>query len=163
LHLGPERQPGACKDAATAAAQGRVSIPSDKETLMTDAVTQLLAAIESGVPVPAQTLAGDVVLDATLPDWRMTVRGSEAVRSQFARWYADTGRFERVVRTPVTGGEIVRFDLSWEELGVPHAVHQAHFLELDDAGLIRHDEMFCGGRWDAGLLAEMEEADRVGA
>lgn len=130
---------------------------------MSDAVTQLLASIETGVPVPADVFAADVVVDATVPGWRLRLRGPDAVRDQFATWYADPGRFEEVVRTPIPGGEVIRFLLTWVEQGVPHVAHQAHFVTLDSLGRIGQDEMFCGGRWDAGLLAEMEEADRVGA
>jgi hypothetical protein len=130
---------------------------------MTDSVTKLLAAMESGTRVPDGVLADDAVLDATVPHWRLIRSGGAAVREQFATWFADPGRFEQVSRTAVPGGEIVRFELSWTEQGVPFTAHQAHFLSLDDSGKIVHDEMYCGGRWDAGLLAEMEAAARVSA
>ncbi|MBV9485623.1 MAG: hypothetical protein JO246_06150 [Frankiaceae bacterium] len=130
---------------------------------MTDPVTLLLAAIESGQPMPTDVFADDVVVDATVPGWRMTLRGPDAVAATFARWYADAGRFEELTRTDQPGGEIVRFLLTWVEAGVPHAAHQAHFIDFDDVGRIQRDEVFCGGRWDAGLLAEMEEADRASA
>lgn len=126
-------------------------------------VTELLEAIEGGTRVPSGLLATDVVVDATVPGWRMTLRGPDAVCDKFAAWFSDPGKFEELERTTVAEGEIVRFLLTWIEGGVPHAAHQAHFLVLDDAGRICRDEMFCGGRWDAGLLAEMEEADRVSA
>ena len=47
--------------------------------------------------------------------------------------------------------------LRWEEGGVPHAVHQAHVVEVDDDRITR-DQVWCGGRWPAPLLAEMAEA-----
>lgn len=130
---------------------------------MSDSVSDLLGAIGSGARVPSGVLADDVIVDATVPNWRLTLRGRSAVQEQFATWYADPGGFEEMIRTPIPGGEVVRFLLTWVEQGVPHAVHQAHFIEVDDSGRIRYDQMYCGGRWDAGLLAEMEEADRVGA
>jgi hypothetical protein len=46
--------------------------------------------------------------------------------------------------------------------GVPHAARQAHVLELDGEGRIAHDHMWCGGRWPATLLAEMEAASNAG-
>jgi hypothetical protein len=36
-------------------------------------------------------------------------------------------------------------------------VHQAHLLEVAD-GRITKDQAWCGGRWPAGLLAEMAAA-----
>ncbi|HTT87839.1 MAG TPA: hypothetical protein VMF60_10755, partial [Acidimicrobiales bacterium] len=81
-------------------------------------VTELLEAIESGVPVPDGVLAEAVLLDATVPSWRFTSRGSAQVRNQFAQWYADPGHFEELERCPVPGGEVVRFLLRWTEQGV---------------------------------------------
>ena len=49
-----------------------------------------------------------------------------------------------------------------EERGVPYAAHHCHIFVIDDAGLIVEDRVFCGGRWDAALLAEMEAADNAG-
>lgn len=129
---------------------------------MSDPVTTLLAAVEAGTPVPLDVLADDAVLDATVPQWRLFRDSGESLRAQFATWFADPGTFEELDRTPVAGGEIVRFILTWDEHGVPHAAHQVHLLEVAD-GRITKDTMFCGGRWDAGLLAEMEESRHVGA
>ncbi|HWC39160.1 MAG TPA: hypothetical protein VG476_11555, partial [Acidimicrobiales bacterium] len=50
---------------------------------------------------------------------------------------------------------LVEFVLNWEERGIPHACHQAHVLTLAN-GRIAEDVVFCGGRWPASLLAEME-------
>ena len=130
---------------------------------MSNAVTELLAAVEAGTGVPAGVFADAVTLDATVPMWRMTLRGSDAVRAKFAVWFADPGRFEDLDRTPVPGGEIVRYTLSWVENGIPFAASQAHFLEIDATGKISADHFFCGGRWGAGRLAVMEEAARVSA
>jgi hypothetical protein len=101
--------------------------------------------------------ASDMVLDATVPNWRFSVLGQGEVQAEFSRWYADAGRFEELSRTPMPGGELVVFTLCWEEDGIPHAVHQAHLLEVAD-GRITKDQAWCGGRWPAGLLAEMEAA-----
>lgn len=60
---------------------------------------------------------------------------------------------------PIPDGELVELTLTWVEAGVPHLCHQAHLLELDPDGRITRDTMFCGGRWLADLLAEMEAAD----
>jgi hypothetical protein len=125
---------------------------------MTDSVTRLLDAVTAGTGTPEGVFAAEAVLDATVPGWRFSVRGESAIREQLAEWYADPGEFEDLSRTPVPGGEIVRFLLTWTEHGVPHAAHQSHLIEFDADGRISRDTMFCGGRWDAGLLAQMEDA-----
>jgi hypothetical protein len=98
-----------------------------------------------------------MTLDATVPHWRFTISGEAAVRAELGRWYADPGRFEELKRTPLPHGELVEFTLRWEEAGVPHAVHQAHVVEVL-GHQITSDQVWCGGRWSAGLLAEMAEA-----
>jgi hypothetical protein len=128
------------------------------KTIETDQVVdRLLAAIETGgMPAP-DLFASDAVLDATVPNWRFAVRGSEPVRTELARWYADSGVLEDLSRTPLPSGALVTFTLRWEEGGVPHAAHQAHVLTIED-GRIQGDQVWCGGRWPAALLAEMAGA-----
>ncbi len=53
--------------------------------------------------------------------------------------------------------EIVEYTLSWSENGVPHAGHHLHVLTVRDDRIVA-DTVFCGGRWPASLLAEMEAA-----
>lgn len=121
-----------------------------------DAIDSLLAGIEAGA-VPRGVFADDATLDATVPNWRFSTRGAPAVRTELSRWYADPGSFRDLRRTPIDGGELVEFTLTWEEGGVPHMVHQAHILRLRD-GRVASDTAFCGGRWPAPLIAEMEAA-----
>jgi hypothetical protein len=128
--------------------------------MRTDPVDILIEAIEAARVGEATVFAGDAVLDATVPNWRFTVRGGEAVRAQLAGWYADPGRFEQLRRVPLPDGELVEFTLTWEEHGVPHACQQVHLLEVR-GGAIARDTAFCGGRWPASLLAEMAEAARA--
>ena len=120
------------------------------------AVDRLLAGMEAG-SVPAGIFTEDAALDATVPNWRFSVHGGEAVRHELGRWYADPAQFESVQRIPLPDGELVEFTLGWEEQGVPHACHQAHILRLAD-GLVASDTAFCGGRWPASLLAEIQAA-----
>ncbi|HUJ65380.1 MAG TPA: hypothetical protein VLX59_07580 [Acidimicrobiales bacterium] len=120
------------------------------------AVDRLLAGIEAGA-VPAGIFTEDAALDATVPNWRFSVHGAEAVRHELGSWYADPGQFENVRRSPLPDGELVEFTLGWEEQGIPHACHQAHILRLVN-GLVASDTAFCGGRWPASLLAEMQAA-----
>jgi hypothetical protein len=120
------------------------------------AIDHLVAGIE-GASIPSDVFCDDAVLDATVPNWRFSVRGGDAVRAELGRWYADPGHFESISRTPLPEGELVEFTLAWEEDGVAHACHQAHILRLR-AGRIAADAAFCGGRWPAPLLAEMRAA-----
>ena len=117
-------------------------------------VERYLAAIEGAAMSACEAFSPEMTLDATVPNWRYQVEGSTAVRAELSRWYADAGAFEELKRTPLPTGELVEFTLRWEEGGVPHAVHQAHVLEVTD-GWITKDQVWCGGRWSASLLAEM--------
>lgn len=131
-------------------------------TRLSATVDRFLEAIGGGVGVPAHLLAAGVVLDATVPGWRFTVRGSEAVARQYGSWFADPAAFEELERMPVDGGEVVTYLLTWEENGVPQAAHHCHVLRFAGDGRITQDRFFCGGRWDAGRLAEMAAAEHAG-
>jgi hypothetical protein len=120
-------------------------------------IDRFLAAITAADVGTAPVWAADAVLDATVPNWRMQVTGAAGIQAMLSRWYADPGRFEDLVRTPIPNGELVQFVLTWTELGVPHAAHQAHVIQLADDRIASH-VVYCGGRWPAGLLAEMAEA-----
>jgi len=122
-------------------------------------VDQLLDDIAAGAIQPG-VFCDDIVFDATVPNWRYTLRGPEAVASELAQWYADPGHFEDLRRTPLPDGELIEFTLHWVEDGVPHACHQAHVVELRD-GRIAKDTAWCGGRWPAGLLAQMRETTQT--
>jgi hypothetical protein len=122
----------------------------------TGCVDALLHGIEAG-SVPTGVFADDVVLDATVPNWRFTAHGFHAVTRELSGWFADAGRFEDLRRVSIPGGELVEFTLTWLERGVVHTCHQAHILTVRD-GLIAGDTAFCGGRWPAPLVAEMAAA-----
>lgn len=123
-----------------------------------DVVDRFLGGLGAeGAGLEGDVFAADAVLDATVPMWRLEVVGGDAVRTQLDEWFALGVTWEAVNRRPVTGGEAVELDFAWIEDGVPHAGHQVHLLEIEH-GRIRRDTMFCGGRWPADLLAEMEAA-----
>ena len=124
----------------------------------TNAVGRFLAAVEGARVPDCDAWADDAVLDATVPNWRLTRRGADAIRAEYGRWFADPGRFEQLRRIPTPGGEVVEYLLTWDEQGVPHAAHHVHILEVDD-DRITADTVMCGGRWPASLVAEMEAAD----
>ncbi len=123
-------------------------------------VDRFLAEIAGGTGISAGLFATDATVDATVPGWRFTIRGAAAIAAQYGHWFNDRAVFESVDRWPIPGGEVVRYDLAWTENGVPHACHHCHLLTLGVDGLITADTVFCGGRWDASLLARMEEANR---
>jgi hypothetical protein len=123
------------------------------------AVDRFLAAAESGSIPGCDAWSDDAVLDATVPQWRFRRQGVGSIRAEYAHWFADPGHFEQLRRLPVPGGEVVEYVLAWEEDGVPHAAHHMHVLEVRDDTIVR-DTVLCGGRWPAGLLAEMEAAAR---
>jgi hypothetical protein len=123
-------------------------------------VDKFLQAIENAAIGSCDAWSARATLDATVPNWRMHVTGPDAIRAEYARWFADPGRFEELRRYPVSESatEVVEYTLSWSENGVPHAAHHLHVLTVRD-DLIVSDTVFCGGRWPAALLAEMEAAD----
>jgi hypothetical protein len=120
------------------------------------AIDSFLAGIEAGA-LAAHLFSPDAVLDATVPNWRYTIRGADPIQAELARWYAAPGNFQQLVRRLLPDGELVEFTLTWEEDGVTHMCHQAHILRLED-GRIASDTAFCGGRWPAPRIAEMAAA-----
>jgi hypothetical protein len=125
----------------------------------TDVIGSLLAGIE-GAAIPESIFCSDVVLDATVPNWRFQLTGVHLVREELGSWFADVGRFEEVRRTDINGGELVEFVRSWDEEGVRHQCHQVHVVRLRDSQ-IASDIAFCGGRWPESLLIRMEEEQRA--
>lgn len=122
------------------------------------AVDSFLSAVEAGEIPSCTAWSADAVLDATVPEWRFHRRGAAAIREQYAGWFADPGRFERLRRLPVPGGEVVEYVLTWAEQGVPHAAHHVHLLQVEGDRIVA-DTVVCGGRWPASLLAEMQAVD----
>jgi len=118
-----------------------------------------LAAVEAGSIASCDVWADGVVLDATVPDWRFRKVGVVALKEEYAHWFADPGRFEELRRIPTSDGEVVEYQLTWMENGVPHAAHHVHVLDVRDGRIVR-DTVMCGGRWPAALLAEMQAAQQ---
>jgi hypothetical protein len=125
-------------------------------------VDRFLFAVTAGDGVPDDLFSPDAVLDATVPGWRFAEHGADAVARRYSGWFADEAAFEELERLPLDGGEVVTYLLTWVERGVPHAAHHCHVLRSAADGRIAGDRFFCGGRWDAGLLAEMAAASDAG-
>ena len=131
----------------------------------TSVIEKFLQAVETATIPGCDAWSADATLDATVPNWRLHAAGAEAIRAEYARWFADPGHFDELRRYPVQDGqggqggqaEVVEYTLSWTENGVPHAAHHMHLLTVRD-GRIVADTVMCGGRWPAALLAEMEAA-----
>ena len=123
----------------------------------TPVIEKFLQAIETATISGCDVWSADATLDATVPNWRLHAVGADAIRAEYARWFADPARFDELRRYAVEGGptEIVEYTLSWTENGVPHAGHHLHVLTVRDDRIVS-DMVFCGGRWPAALLAEME-------
>ena len=122
-----------------------------------DPVDRFLAEIGEGRGITTAAWADDARLDATVPHWRFEREGAAAVAGELSDWYHLPTTVESVVRRDIPDGVAVELELSWVEHGVPHAAHQMHLLTLEGSR-ISSDTVFCGGRWPASLLAEMEAA-----
>jgi hypothetical protein len=130
--------------------------------LAQDTVDRFLEAVAAGTGVPADLFTPDAVIDATVPGWRFAERGADVLANRYSGWFADQAAFEELERLPIGGGEVVTYLLTWVERGVPHAAHHCHVLRLAPDGRIASDRFFCGGRWDATLLADMAAASDAG-
>lgn len=123
-------------------------------------IDRLLTAITTASIPECDVWTDDAVVDATVPGWRFTLVGPDAIRSEYARWFADPAELAEVRRWAIDDGEVVEYVVTWSEHGVPHAAHHIHVCELsdDEPPRIVADTVMCGGRWPASLLAEMEAA-----
>lgn len=120
-------------------------------------VDDLVTCIERGDFSGSVAFAPDVVLEATVPNWHLTVRGRDGVLAQVSAWFAAPGHYEHLRRTPLPDGELVELVLRWQEDGQLFAASQAHVLEVRD-GAIVSDRMWCGGRWSEQLVADIRAA-----
>lgn len=118
-------------------------------------VDAFLDSITSGRGIPPDVYAAGATLDATVPGWRFQVAGAGAICAEYAKWFAHPALLEELERRATRDGEVVTYLITWEEHGVPHAGRHCHVLTVDTDGRIVHDSVWCGGRWDAQLLAEM--------
>jgi hypothetical protein len=121
----------------------------------TDPVTAFLDAVVGGTGIPTEIYAPGAGLDATVPHWRFEVHGAEDIAVQLSGQYAHEGRLQEALRSPLDGGEVVRFLLAWTEDDTPIVAHQVHLFDISAGRITRHT-LWCGGRWDAALRAEID-------
>jgi hypothetical protein len=149
--IGVLGSPPRCKVAARTAPHPR------RMTTAQHPVDRFLGELSSGTGITPEIWTHDVELDATVPHWRFGRTGAAQVAAELSGWFDAPITIEAATRRPIPGGEAVELELTWVEDGVPHAAHQLHLLTVDGDRLSR-DTVFCGGRWPAELLAEMEAA-----
>ncbi len=123
----------------------------------TTAIDRLLAVVLGGAP-GRDIFSPSAELDATVPGWRFSVTG-DAVLDQLAKWFADPGELEELERHDTAAGAVLTYTVTWAAGGVPAAAHHVHVLTID-ADRITRDQFWCGGRWPAPLLADMEAVAR---
>lgn len=125
-----------------------------------EVVRRFLATVAAGRGSDLAPLyAEDATADCTVPNWRFAVAGAGAIGKTYATWYADPAEFAELEVRPTPAGAVLTFLITWEEHGMPHAAHHCHTLDLAGDRITR-DTVFCGGRWSAALMAEMEEVAR---
>lgn len=133
------------------------------ETQLTSASTGvdlLLEGIRAGAVSP-DAYAADARWDGVVPGWRFSLNGAAAVAAEYGRWFAHAAELHELRRSTTAAGEVVEYTVTWVEDGVPHAGRHVHVLAVDPgSSRITEEHVWCGGRWPATLLAEMEQAGR---
>ena len=75
-------------------------------TTTTTTSDRFLEAICAGAGVPEELFAPGAELDATVPGWRLAVRGAAAVAAQYSQWFADPAGFEELIVADLKGGPV---------------------------------------------------------
>jgi hypothetical protein len=131
------------------------------QTTTATATDRLLHAVTKPGTSVEDIFAAGAVFDATIPGWRFAVRNASAIGYQYAEWFRHDATLEGLVRHATPSGEVLEYTITWEEDGVPHAAHHVHVLTIDpESDRVTQDHFWCGGRWPASLLAQMEAAER---
>lgn len=123
------------------------------------AADRLLAVVVGVRPVGDDIYAAGATFDAVVPNWRFARQGAKRIDDELAKWFGCPGALEELERRPTPDGEVLTYTVTWEEDGVPFAARHVHVLTVEGDRITR-DQVWCGGRWPAPLLAEMEAARR---
>lgn len=130
------------------------------QTTAITGVDLFLDGIRAGSVSP-DAYAPDARFEGVVPGWRFALHGADTIATEYGRWFAHPGDLHELRRYPTGAGEVVEYTVTWVEDEVPHAGRHAHVLTVDPAtGRITEDHVWCGGRWPASLLADMEAAGR---
>jgi len=70
----------------------------------TGVVDRFLHAIENATIGDCQVWSADARLDATMPNWRLHASGADAIRAEYAKWFADPGHFDELNRYQIERG-----------------------------------------------------------
>src|SRR5271169_677496 len=98
-----------------------------REAVMSSApaIEKFLNAIQTASIADCDAWSADATLDATVPNWRLHAAGADAIRAEYARWFADQAHFDELHRYPVGDGSselieytLIEYTLSWQENGV---------------------------------------------
>ena len=65
------------------------------------AINKFLNAIQTATIPACDAWSADATLDATVPNWRLHASGADAIRAEYARWFADPGHFDEMRRCPL--------------------------------------------------------------
>lgn len=136
-----------------------MTTPTTPTTPTTTVIDRLLAVVTGARPAGVDVYAVDAELDAVVPGWRFAVCGATAIADQLGDWFRCPAALEELECRSTAGGAVLTYTVTWEEQGVPHAGRHVHVLSIVDDLVVR-DQFWCGGRWPAPLLAEMEAARR---
>src|SRR2546430_6359818 len=114
----------------------------------TPVIEKFLQAIESATIPACDVWSADATLDATVPNWRLHAAGPDAIRAEYARWFADPARFDELHHYPVSGGAsgVIEDTLSWSENGGPHPAPHLPLLTGRDGLLLARTGFFGGPR-----------------
>ena len=62
----------------------------------TPVIDKFLDAIQGATIPGCDVWSEDAMLDATVPNWRLHAAGADAIRAEYAKWFADPGKFEEL-------------------------------------------------------------------
>lgn len=126
-------------------------------TIPTDRFVEL---VEAGAHEQLVSLyTEDALFDAHVPNWRFQRQGPQAIVQELTSWFGAPGRFSRFDVEPTVSGDLL-IELEWrQQEGTAAEIHsrEAQRWRLDDAGRIAEQVVYCAGRWDLELIAQMAE------
>ncbi len=99
----------------------------------TPVIDKFLDAIVTATIPACDAWSADATLDATVPNWRLHAAGADAIRAEYARWFADPGRFDELRRHRVDGGDRRGGRVHAQLVGERRAARGASYARADGA------------------------------